>query len=357
MLIQGFAPQVLLNRNFSGVATAVERQDSGNSVGVDSIALSDRASAMSTNANVNRVLSQILGSPAASSGNSAANAFQLVNSPAPQSAAATAAARTPVQNLMAFGGDRKTAIETLIASGAKAENPKLPFVKNVMRKVLGGTKTSSKAISPNQSIATKVKVKSFNLKALRLTTKGTPTANGQTVRHVDFATQTPTNRKAQVKDIGTVIGKGTPTRMIEQTIQRGGAGQQPQITNNYFDPKTGQNFMRTNEQANRIETDKMGLTKSHKDKSTRRQIELLGADGQPDQRYVFDYRAKSIRLENLNDAGQVVSSQSLSKKTDYFKLVDRLSMNPPSGSAASVASPVAAGGGGGRLENAHVQMV
>ncbi len=288
------------------------------------------------------------------------NAFLFAQPPAtaptdsfePSEAAKLAGLRTPTQNLMLFGGDRKNAVETLIASGAKAENPKLGLFKDVMRKLVGGTKTSSKAINATQTIETKVKVKNFNLKALRLTTKGANVGNEQTVRHVDFAPTAPTGKKAQVKDIGSVIAKGTPTRMIEQEIKTAGGGRQAQITNGYFDPKTGQKFMQTTERANRIETDKMGLTKSHKDKATYRQIDLLGADGKADKRYVFDYGAKSIRLENLNDDGQVVSSQKLSKKTDYFSLVDRLSLTPP-----STPSAVAIGGGGGRLENVHMQMV
>ena len=147
----------------------------------------------------------------------------------PSEAAKLAGLRTPTQNLMLFGGDRKNAVETLIASGAKAENPKLGLFKDVMRKLVGGTKTSSKAISATQTIETKVKVKNFNLKALRLTTKGAGVGNEQTVRHVDFAPTAPTGKKAQVKDIGSVIAQGTPTRLIEQEIKPAGRPRSPTV--------------------------------------------------------------------------------------------------------------------------------
>lgn len=365
MYIQGFAlaPQML--RSSAASLPVASQPDNGSITPSDMISVSSRASALSTNDGVNRILSDILGPRASTSGNAGSAAFNFAQGQSPAAASSPAAdlaaSRTPVQNLMAFGGDRKTAVGTLIASGAKAENPDLGFFKDAMRKIVGGTKTTSKKISASQKISTKVKVKNFNLKALRLTTKGAPVGNEQTVRHVDFAPTAPQNGKtAQVKDIGTVIAKGTPTRMIEQDIRQATPGQQAQVTNSYFDPKSGQRFMETTERANRIETDKMGLTKSHKDKATYRQIEMLGTDGKADQRYVFDYGAKSVRLESLGDDGQVTSSQKLSKKTDYFGLVDRLSMNPPSAAASSAAAgvgAVAGGGGGGRLDNAHVNMV
>jgi hypothetical protein len=247
----------------------------------------------------------------------------------------TPAAPTGVQNLQLFGGDRKTAIGTLIASGAKAENPDVGFVGDVFRKLFGGTKTKTKVISPNQTIATKVKVKNFNLKELRLTTR-----DGNDIRHIDFVNQKPGGGTAQVKDAGSVIAQGEVKRMFTQTVTQGGRS----IENNYFDPKTGANFLRTTEVSSRTETTKLGTVQSKKRKSSLRTLEVLGNDGKADRRYTFSY-GKSVRLENLDDQGQVVSGYNLSKKTDFFDLVDRLSQNPPSGRVA--ASPAFAVGGGG----------
>lgn len=249
-------------------------------------------------------------------------------------AAQLAGLRSGPQNLMLFGGDRKKAIETLVASGAKAENPKLGFFKNILRKFAGGkTKTVNKPISAEQSITSKVKVKNFNVKDLRLTTQGKREGNHETVRHIDFNPQTPKGKTAQVKDVGTVIGKGTAKRMFEQNIEHPHQGEPGRIKNSYFDPKTGQKFLQTSEVSGHIEKDKFQTWKSHKDRNTYRQIDVLGADGKADQRYIFDYGAKSIRLEGLNDAGEVVSTQKLSSKTDYFKLVNQLSLAPPSSKA------------------------
>lgn len=250
------------------------------------------------------------------------------------------APRNGVQNLQLFGGDRKTAIGTLIASGAKAENPDVGFFGDVFRKLFGGTKTKSKNISPSQTIATQVKVKNFNLKKLRLTTR-----DGQTVRHIDFQNQKPTGGTAQVKDVGSVIAQGQVKRMFEQELTTTPNGQK-QIENSFFDPKTGQNFLRTTETTNKIETTKMGTIQSDKAKSSLRQIEVLGPNGEADRRYVFSY-GQSVRLENLDADGQVVSTYNLSKKTDFFELVDRLSANPPSARSESVAPAFPAGGVGG----------
>ncbi len=261
-------------------------------------------------------------------------------------AAQLAGLRSGPENLMLFGGDRKKAIETLVASGAKAENPKVGFFKNILRKFAGGkTKTSSKQISAEQKISSKVKVKNFQVKDLRLTTQANKEGNKETLRHVDFAPTTPKGKKAQVKDIGSVIGAGSPKRMFEQEIERPGQGEPGRVKNSYYDPKTGNKFLQTSEVAPNLETDKLGQVRSKKSKNTYRQIDVLGADGKADQRYVFDYGAKSIRLETLNDEGQVSGSRKLSKKTDYWKVLDGLSNKPPSSQVA--AAPAAPQGGGG----------
>ena len=258
-------------------------------------------------------------------------------------AAQLAGLRSGPQNLMLFGGDRKHAIETLVASGAKPENPKVGFFKNILRKFAGNkTKTVAKPISADQTITSKVKVKNFQVKDLRLTTQGKKEGNKETVRHIDFNPKTPTGKNAQVKDVGTVIGKGTAKRMFEQEVEHPHQGEPGRVKNSYFDPKTGQKFLQTTEVAGDIEKDKFGTIKSHKDKNTYRQIDLLGSDGKADQRYVFDYRAKSIRLEGLDDKGQITSTQKLSGKTDYFKLVDQLSLKPPSSQVAPAPAPAAA---------------
>lgn len=249
--------------------------------------------------------------------------------------------RTGVQNLQLFGGDRKTAIGTLIASGAKAENPDVGFFGDIFRKIFGGTKTKSKQISPTQTIETKVRVKNYNLEELRLSTR-----DGNTIRHVDFTNQNPAGGTAQVKDVGTVIAKGTVKRMFEQEITHTPGGQ-TKIENNYFDPKTGSNFLRTSEQTSSTETTKMGTVQSKKQGSSYRTIEVLGADGKADSRYVFNY-GQSVRLENLDDQGHVTSSYNMSKKTDFFDLVDRLSLNPPSKPAVAPNFAGLSVGGGGR---------
>lgn len=262
--------------------------------------------------------------------------------------------RSGPETLQLFGGDRKTAIGTLIASGAKGENPDTSFFQDVFRKLFGGTKTKSKRISPTQTIGTKFKVKNFNLKELRLTTQAPGEGGAQVLRHIDFKTQAPTGGTAQIKDIGGVIAKGTPKRVFEQNVQYPAAGRQGKVVNHYFDPKTGQPFLRTTEVADRLETTKLGDVRSHKNKRTDRQIELLNADGDPTRRYVFDYGSKNIRLENLNSQGEVTSSYKLSKKTDFFDTVAQLSQNSPSARAAAAQallnapSQFGAVGGGGR---------
>ena len=255
-------------------------------------------------------------------------------------AAQLAGSRTGPQNLMLFGGDRKTAIETLVGSGAKAENPKLGFFKNTLRKIFGGTTTASKRISGEQTIHTKVKNRNFNLKALRLSTKEQNPNGGETVRHVDFATKTPTGKNAQVKDVGSVIAQGTPTRMFEQEHSPAAAGKLGEVKSSYYDPKTGQKFLQTKEIADKISADKAGTLKSSKNKNTLRQIEVLGDDGQADRRYTFDYRTKKVKLDNLGPDGNVTSSYNMSKKTDYFKLVEQLSKTPPSSKPAASTTPV-----------------
>lgn len=273
------------------------------------------------------------------------HAFQFAQAPAaapePLSAdavdlsaeAQTAGLRSGPDNLRLFGGDRKRAIETLIASGAKAENPQLPFFKNVLRKFAGDkTKTVNKPISAEQNIATEVKVKNFRLKGLRLSTRQVD-GDKINLRHVDFAPTTPGGRRAQVKDVGTVIGKGRAKRLTEQEVTRPREGQVGRIRNSYFDPKTGQKFLQTNEESPRIEKNKMGTFRSKKSAETRRQIELLNAEGKVNQRYSFDYGKKDYRLESLGADGQVTGSEQLSRRTDYWKLLNRLSLNPPSRNA------------------------
>lgn len=259
--------------------------------------------------------------------------------------------RSGPQTLQLFGGDRKTAIGTLIASGVKGENPNLGFFKNVFRKIFGGTKTRTKRISASQTIATKVKVRNFNLKELRLSTK-----DGATTRHIDFSTRTPGGGTAQVKDIGTVIAKGTPTRIFEQSVQYPSRGQRGKVVNDYFDPKTGRPFLRTTEVAERIEVDKFGTAKSRKNRRTHRQIEVLGKDGKANRRYTFDYARKSVRLENLNPAGEVVNSYALSRKTDFFDTVSRLSRSAPSAKLAAAKALLYGGGGGGGRRGARVHV-
>lgn len=279
--------------------------------------------------------------------------FQPVQLSAP---AANTSSRTNVQNLQLFGGDRKTAIETLIASGAKAENPSTNLFQDIARKLFGGTKTSNRRISGTQTINSRVKVRNFKFKELRLTTQGTNGAGQRTLRHIDFLPKTPTGATAKVKDAGTVIAKGQVTRMFEQEITQPGPGRLGKVVNNYFDPKTGVQFLKTTETAPRLETTKMGTVVSDKSRATDRTIEVLGADGSTTKRYLFDYGSKSVRLENLNTDGSVASSYRLSKKTDFGKLVDQLSKNSPSARASRsvVGGGFSGGGGRGRFEGIRV---
>ena len=244
---------------------------------------------------------------------------------------------TPNQvNLLTFGGDRKKAIGTLIASGAKAENPKLGFFKNVFRKIFGGTSTKSKNLGQGQTITTKVRNKNFEVKELRLSTR-----EGGKTRHIDFH---PAG--GEVKDIGNLLAKGEVKRMFDQEISRDNQGRTV-IKSNYFDPKTGRQTLRVTEASRKVETTKFGTVESKRKDDTFRQIEVLGADGSTSGRYTFDHSRKSYRFENLNKDGSVRSSYNLSRKTDFHGLVERLSSRPASGGL-----PVGgfSGGGGGRTE-------
>lgn len=233
--------------------------------------------------------------------------------------------------LQQFGGDRKQALQTLVASGARAENPKLPWFKNVLRLFAGDkSKTVNKAISQKQSLNTKVKVKNFHLKKLRLTTLDHQHGRTTEVRHIDFATRTPKGKKGEVKDIGQILAAGKVTRMVDQYVRKPKDGDKGTIDNKYFDPKTGQNFMQTHEVAQEIEKDKNGTYKSHKNKQTYREINLFDGEGRMDARFVFDYGGGSIRREVFDDQGKVVESTPLGKHTDYWKMVDELSLTPPS---------------------------
>lgn len=341
--------------------------------GREGAAISTNLSAMSTNASVHRVLSDVMGPRDEGSGNSSAQALSAAFSSPAEAPFANASSTAPstdassggpgastneapvdapappqlppnVQNLMRYGGDRKQAVETLIASGAKAANPDLPWYKDAFRALgLGGDKKASKDISADQTIYSNVRARNFNLLDLRLTTKGTSPEGHETRRHIDLETDGMGDGgwTAQVKDAGKVIAKGSPNRMFEQDIKGAPRGQTSEIANTYIDPKTGAPFMRTNERSNWIETDKMGQVKSHKDGSTYRQIDMLGADGKVNQRYVFDYANKSIRLESIDAEGAVTSSRPMSKGTDYWAVVDRLSLAPPS--SLPQASPVVSG--------------
>lgn len=361
----------------SGLTSVDRPQPQALSSGREGASISTNLSAMSTNASVHRVLSDVMGPRTEGTGNFAADALvasmaSLAEPPSNGSSsagpatAAGAASEIPapsattadppdaasqpsqlppnVQNLMLYGGDRKKAVETLMASGAKAENPDLPWYKDAFRALgLGGDKKASKDISAEQTIYSNVRARNFNLLDLRLTSKGTSPEGHETRRHIDLETDGMGDGgwTAQVKDAGKVIAKGSPNRMFEQDIKSAPRGQTSEIDNTYIDPKTGFPFMRTNERSNWIETDKMGQVKSHKDASTYRQIDMLGADGKVNQRYVFDYANKSIRLESLDGDGAVTSAQPLSKGTDYWAVVDRLSLAPPSSRPPAPPSPAA----------------
>jgi hypothetical protein len=245
-------------------------------------------------------------------------------------AAGASTAGGPAETLKAFGGDRKAAIGSLVASGAKAENPKLGFFKKLGAKIFGGSTTKSKRISANQTINTKVKNRNFQLKRLRLTTESRKPGTDRVLRHVDFHTQAPTGGRAEVKDIGAVIGRGQPRRLIEQEINNPKDGQPGQVKNSFFDPKTGQPFMQTMEVSSKLGQDKTGLVHSKGREGTYREINLLGANGKANRRYVFDYDKKSYRLEHLNPKGEVTGTYKLPRRTNYQKLVGQLSETPPS---------------------------
>lgn len=195
--------------------------------------------------------------------------------PAPTS---TSPAPTPNQvNLLTFGGDRKTAIGTLIANGAKPENPKVGFFKNVFRKIFGGTTTKKTPLGPTQTLTTKVRNKNFGVKELRLSTR-----QGGKIRHIDFHP-----KGAEVKDIGNLLAKGEVKRMFDQEISRDNRGRTV-IKSNYFDPKTGRQTLRVTEASRKVETTKFGTVESKRKDDTFRQIEVLGTDGSTSARYTFD---------------------------------------------------------------------
>lgn len=240
------------------------------------------------------------------------------------SAEAKAAQRKPGQALKQAGGDRLQAVQTLVKSGAKAENPKLNIFKDIARKLFGGTTTKTKHISPQQSINTSVKNRNFKLKRLRLTTRDQAPGADQVLRHVDLHPQTPGGGRAQVKDIGTVIAKGEAKNILEQRVNHPKDGQQGEIKNNFFDPVSGRNYLRTYESADRLFTDKAGTVKSGEGANTYRQIDVVNNRGDASQRYVFDYAKKNFVFQNLNSEGEVTNSYNISQKTNYHDLVRKL---------------------------------
>ena len=106
-----------------------------------------------------------------------------------------AGTRTPTENLLMFGTDRKKVIETLQASGAKGENPKLGFFKNLGRKFLGlfgKDETETKQVGPDQSLKFKFKLKNYELKNLTLRTED---KENRIKRAIDFSTRRPNGKK------------------------------------------------------------------------------------------------------------------------------------------------------------------
>lgn len=259
--------------------------------------------------------------------------------PTPTRPMAPAPRPRPTQNqvnLLTFGGDRKQVVETLIASGAKGENPKVGFFGNVFRKIFGGTTTKKKQIGPNQTLTTKVRNKNFQVKELRLSTR-----DGGKTRHIDFHPG-----EAQVKDIGQVLARGEVKRMFSQDLSRDARGRTV-ITSEYFEPKTGRQFARVTEASRGVDVTKFGTVESEKKSDTFRQIELLGPDGRTSSRYLFDHASRNYRFERFDSNGQVASSYRLSSKMNFHKLVDRLTYRAPSGA-------IAGGGGGRRGPRTHV---
>lgn len=280
-----------------------------------------------------------------------------VFTPRPPVAAAPAPAPTPVAqptsppagarptpnqvNLLTFGGDRKQAVETLIASGAKPENPKTGFFKDVFRKIFGGTTTKKKAIGPTQTLTTKVRNKNFEVKELRLSTR-----EGGKTRHIDFHPN-----GGEVKDIGKMLAGGEVKRMFDQKLSRDARGRTV-IESNYFDPKSGRQLLRVTEASRKVKTTKFGTVESKVSGDTFRQIEVLGTDGSTNGRYTFDHGRGSYRFENLDKDGTVLSSYNLSRKTDFHQLVERLG----SRSSGTVAFGGGGGGGGGGRTHPGVRM-
>lgn len=236
------------------------------------------------------------------------------------------------QVLQQFGGDRlKLVQKALAASGGKApQNPEVPWYGKLLMPFIGDKrKTVSKDFGPDQTVTTKFKVKKFKLDNVRLTTR-----EGLTLRHVDFPNTRPsTGKRGQVKDVGEIIAKGQPTRMFTQEVRRPQNGQQGEIKNTYFDPKTGQPFLKTLERSNQQGEDKFQTVKSLKGKQTYREIDVLGGNGQVTGRYVFDYGQKQQFHQAFDEQGKLTRTTRLPKKADYFKTVDLLSKQPPSSAA------------------------
>jgi hypothetical protein len=123
--------------------------------------------------------------------------------------------------------------------------------------------------------------------------------------------------------------------VFEQEVRRPQAGQPGRIKNTYFDPKTGQPFLKTREFSRKQRETDFHTVRSVKGPQTLREIRVLGEGGRTSERYVFDYGNKRYYHRTYDAQGAPVKTDRLPKGTDYFKTVDRLSHQPPSSRAAS----------------------
>jgi hypothetical protein len=169
-------------------------------------------------------------------------------------------------------------------------------------------------------------------------------------RHTDFSTQKPEGGTAEIKDVGKLLGRGTPKGLMEQDIYHPEGSRIGRVVSDYFDPNTGQNFLRTTELGSELQENDKGTVSVKNKADTYRQIDVLGQNGKSETRYVFDQK-NGPRMESLDSKGKVTGVTQMSKDTNYKNLVKSLSQSESAAGKAQQAqtAPKKNQGRSGRL--------